>query len=54
MGKGGFHLSSKTPCAVCGKPIKRGTSYADPAWLGGPAHFRCAYPEMATTNGDDR
>ena len=53
MGKGGWHLSSKTPCAVCGKPIKLtlAHSYCEPSWLSGPAHFRCVYPEMATTNG---
>lgn len=58
MGKGGWHLSSKTPCVVCGKPIKRGRdSYACPKWLDGPAHFQCVYPpadsEMATTTGEE-
>lgn len=57
MGYGGWHLPSKTPCVVCGKPIKRtkSDSYACPKWLGyAPAHFRCAYPqEMAVTSGEE-
>ena len=56
MGKGGWHLSSKTLCVICHQPIKRTKtqvdSYAEPSWLSGPAHFRCVYPEMATTNGE--
>jgi hypothetical protein len=60
MGRGGFHLSSKTLCCVCHQPIKRTQSHsvACPRWLGyEPAHFRCVYPaatsEMAVTGGDE-
>jgi len=60
MGKGGWHLSSKTICPVCQKPIKRtqSDSYSCAAWLDfQPAHIRCAAKtqprEMAATAGTD-
>jgi len=45
MGDKGFHLSSKTICPVCQKPIRRtkSDSYSCAAWLDfQPAHIRCA------------
>jgi len=60
MGKGGWHLSSKTLCCVCGQPIRRtqSDSYSCAAWLDfEPAHIRCAADtqprEMAATAGTD-
>lgn len=56
MGNGGWHLPSKTLCAACGKPIRRtkSDSYSCPAPDHQPRHFRCVYPEMAVTTGDEK
>ena len=59
MGDRGFHLSSKTICPECGKPIRRtqSDSYSCPAPDYQPRHFACVYKpaesEMAVTAGDD-
>lgn len=57
MGKGGFHLSSKTICPECGEKIRRVRDSYSCGRDGMPRHFRCVYKpvesEMAVTGGDE-
>lgn len=54
MGDGGWHLSSKTICPICGHKIRRGRDSYSEGKDGVPVHFRCRYPEMAVTNGEQQ
>jgi hypothetical protein len=54
VAEGRWKPSRKTLCAypACRKPIST-KSYATHPDTGEPVHFRCRYPEMAATAGEE-